>query len=131
MFGNTLEDLRRDVSDFRDHRNWRAYHTPKNLAISIAIETAELLENFQWKSDELIHKELKVNTRRRQVSDEIADIIIYCLSLCDVLEVDLGEIVSRKIRKNAKRYPVSALRKPFKKSENGRGTTPLSSNAVK
>src|SRR5467141_3842940 len=119
MFSNTLEDLRREVSDFRNNRNWRAYHTPKNLAISIAIETAELLENFQWKTDELIHKELKVETRRKQVSDEIADIFIYCLSLCDVLEVDLGEIVRRKIRKNAKRYPVNALRKLSKSQRLG------------
>src|SRR6266487_3721301 len=100
----SVNDLRRKVSDFRDRRGWLKYHTPKNLAISIAIETAELLEHFQWQTDEEIANQLKLDRKRADVSDELADVMIYCLSLSDILHIDLAGAINHKIRKNAGKY---------------------------
>lgn len=94
-----FNELRKLVSDFRDRRDWGKYHTPRNLSESIAIESAELLELFQWGSDygDIEDEELK---------DEMADILIYLLSLADAADIDLGEAVKKKVRKNKERYPV-------------------------
>lgn len=89
------------VNEFRDERNWRQYHNPKDLAISISIEAAELLEDFQWINSEEALKENKENIR-----EEIADVLIYSLMLCSDLDLDVNEIVEEKIVKNEKKYPV-------------------------
>ena len=89
------------VNEFRDERNWRQYHNPKDLAISISIEAAELLEDFQWINNEEALKENKENIR-----EEIADVLIYSLMLCSDLDLDVKEIVEEKIVKNGKKYPV-------------------------
>ncbi|KMM37209.1 nucleotide pyrophosphohydrolase [Guptibacillus hwajinpoensis] len=89
------------VNEFRDERNWRQYHNPKDLAISISIEAAELLEDFQWINSEEALKENKENIR-----EEIADVLIYSLMLCSDLDLDVIEIVEEKMVKNGKKYPV-------------------------
>lgn len=103
----TFNQLRLKVSEFRDQRNWKKYHTPKNLAISIAVETSELLEQFQWKTDEEISREVKNHSKILEVSAELADIVIYCLALSDILGIDLAHAITRKILQNAKKYPVT------------------------
>lgn len=91
------------VSDFRDDRGWKKFHTPRNLSESISIESAELLELFQWsKSYEEIDEE--------SLKEEMADILIYLLSLADAADIDLEEAVREKIEKNKKRYPVKETR---------------------
>lgn len=102
----TIASLRERVSNFRDERNWLKDNTPKNLAISISVEAAELLEHFQWKTDEQIRDVLVDSGRRSQVSDELADVLIYCLSFSDVLSTDIAEAIDAKLRKNAEKYPV-------------------------
>ena len=93
------------VSDFRDERNWRKYDTPKNLAVSICIEAAELLEQFQWKNDEEVSRMLHDANKKNEVSDEVADVMIYCLGLSDILNIDVAGAVKRKLEKNSRKYP--------------------------
>ena len=99
----TLDELRRAVSEFVDARDWRQFHTPKNLAASIAIEAAELLEQFQW-TDDLSPE------RKLPVTEELADVVIYCLALTNVLDIELSEAIRHKLQRNQVRYPVQEYR---------------------
>ena len=84
---------------FRDERDWKQFHTPKNLALALSIEAAELTELFLWKKDgELVDEE--------QVSEELADIVCFVLYLVDHYKLDLATIVEEKIKKNELNYPV-------------------------
>jgi len=94
------------VRSFRDKRDWSIYHKPKDLAISIAIEAAELLELFQWLSDEDIEQLKRSQKFISRVAEEIADILIYLLSLVDILGINLVEQVKRKIKANETKYPL-------------------------
>jgi NTP pyrophosphatase (non-canonical NTP hydrolase) len=96
-----IQSLINLVNKFRDERNWRQYHNPKDLAISISIEAAELLEDFQWISSEKALQENKENIR-----EEIADVLIYSLMICSDLELDVKQIVEEKLEKNGEKYPV-------------------------
>lgn len=89
---------------FRDERDWKQYHKPKDLAISISLEASELLENFQWKSDEEA-----INENFENIQDEMADVLLYLISMSDALEVDLVEIAERKLEKNILKYPVDKV----------------------
>jgi len=91
---------------FRDERLWRKYHKPKDLAIAISIEASELLQLFLWLTDEEIESLVKKDKFIKRVSEEIADIFIYILSMVDILNLDLEKIVLEKIEKNKKKYPV-------------------------
>jgi dCTP diphosphatase len=92
------------IRKFRDERDWLQFHNPKNLAVSISIEAAELLELFQWKSAEESARHAEEN--REKVSDEMADVAIYLLELADVLGIDLAQAIDAKLVKNAAKYPV-------------------------
>ncbi|MGG4548371.1 nucleotide pyrophosphohydrolase [Rossellomorea marisflavi] len=96
-----IQQLMNKINQFRDDRNWRPNHNPKDLAISISIEAAELLEDFQWVTSE---EALEENTEN--IREEIADILIYSLTLCSELGFDVKEIVEEKIVKNGLKYPV-------------------------
>ena len=88
------------VTAFRDVRDWRQFHTPKDLALSLTLEAAELLEIFQWSGIDL-----QVNEKRAQMQEELADVLIYCILLADVTGMDLDDIVLAKLRKNEEKYP--------------------------
>jgi dCTP diphosphatase len=102
------------VREFRDARNWRQFHSPKNLSMSIAIEAAELMEHFQWLSHEetteLVHNNFQA---RHAIIEELADVLIYCFSLADVLDCDVTEIIFNKLAKNDQKYPVDKYRGKF------------------
>lgn len=102
----TLQNLRDEVYRFNSDREWRQFHTPKNLAAAISIEAAELLEHLQW-SDELAPEQLP------QLVEELADVVLYCLTLSNVLEVDLSQAVRQKIARNASKYPADEYRGRF------------------
>lgn len=99
--GITVESLMQKVLEFRDQRNWKQYHNPKDLAISLVLEASELLENFQWKTSEQA-----IQDKKEEIRDELADVMIYILLLSDGLGVDLEEAVLAKIKKNKEKYPV-------------------------
>jgi dCTP diphosphatase len=103
-----LPELKQRIRDFRDARDWKRFHTPKNLAISISLEAAELLEHFQWKTPE--ESEEHARTETEALSDEMADIAIYLIGLADNLGIDLGEAILRKLDKNNAKYPVEKSR---------------------
>jgi NTP pyrophosphatase (non-canonical NTP hydrolase) len=106
----TVAQLREAVATFVDEREWRPFHTPKNLAMSLAIEAAELMEHFQWLDvDESIARGRDPATREK-IADEIADVCCYLLSLVNTLELDLSEAVLAKLIKNARKYPADEVR---------------------
>lgn len=104
---SSITAIQQAVREFRDARAWRQFHSPKNLSMSIAIEAAELMEHFQWlttaEATELAQED---PTARQAIAEELADVLIYCLSLADILEFDVGKIIFDKIAKNEEKYPV-------------------------
>ena len=102
----TLAEVKERIRRFLREREWESQHTPKNLAMSIAIEAAELMEIFQWTpSEEAASYARGSEERLRHVQEEVADVVIYCVSLANALEFDLARALDEKIRRNAVRYP--------------------------
>ena len=106
----SFDELVRQVLAFRDERDWRQFHNPKDLAISISLEAAELLEHFQWKSPAEVAALVADPQGQRQVSWEMADILILLISLADVLGTDLVKAAQEKLQENERRYPVERAR---------------------
>lgn len=110
----TVQQLKDRVQHFINERDWRQYHDPKNLAMSIAIEAAELMEHFQWwRSDELsaVGRDEKAMADIRQ---ELADITCYVLSFASAMGIDLASAVQDKLARNAQKYPVERFRGRFR-----------------
>lgn len=95
------------IRKFRDERDWMQFHDPKNMAISISLEAAELLEHFQWKTKEEVEAYLREKTSKAEVADEMADIAMYLFEMADNMGVDLIQVMDKKLVKNAKKYPVA------------------------
>jgi len=101
-----LDEARR----FRDARDWSQFHTPKNLAAAIAIEAAELQEQFLWKTDKEIAQNLEASPKRDSVVEEVADIFLFALLLADRLGIDVGQAIADKLAVNEQKYPVALAR---------------------
>ena len=97
----TLDELMKEAALFRDERNWRQFHNPKDLAISVSLEAAELLEIFQWSAEDV-----EVSERTDEIKEELADVMLYALLLADRLGLDPAEIIEDKLEKNREKYPV-------------------------
>ncbi len=110
-----MEDLIRAVLRFRDEREWRQFHNPKDLAISIALEAAELLEQFQWKRPDEVDALLADAASRQRVGEEMADVLILLISLADAVGIDLVAAAEAKLADNARKYPVDRARGSAKK----------------
>lgn len=106
----TVADLRAAVHSFVERRDWYRYHTPKNLAMSIAIEAAELMEHFQWGSLEESTALLADESARAEIADELADILIYCLSFANSGGIDVTTAIQTKLARNETRFPVDQVR---------------------
>jgi dCTP diphosphatase len=102
----TVQELRLAVRKFVEERNWGHYHSPKNLAISIAIEAAEIMEHFQWHTTQESYELLLDPARKAEAADELADVLIYCLSLANQMDVDISSVVIEKLERNQTRFPV-------------------------
>ena len=96
------------IRKFRDDRDWKQFHNPKDLAVSISIEAAELLELFQWQTGE--ESARFAAESRERVSEEIADVAIYLVKLADITGIDLAQAIEAKLEKNASKYPVDKSR---------------------
>ncbi|MDI6453542.1 nucleotide pyrophosphohydrolase [Peloplasma aerotolerans] len=92
-----MKEIIDQLIKFRDDRNWKQFHTPENLSKSIVLEAAELLENYQWGT---------MNENKENIKEEIADIVAYCLLLCDCYGFDIKDILKEKIEKNEVKYPI-------------------------
>lgn len=108
-----LDQLKLRIRQFADERDWQQYHSPKNLAMALIVEAAELVEHFQWLTEE--QSQTLTPEKLAQVSDELADIQIYLIRIADQLKVDLLEAVDKKIEKNAVKYPADKVRGSAKK----------------
>jgi NTP pyrophosphatase (non-canonical NTP hydrolase) len=104
----TLTGLRDALRRFAAARDWQQFHTPKNLAMALSVEAAELLEHFQWLTPA---QSARLDERgKRAVADEIADVLLYLTRLADVLDIDPLAAARRKIRINARKYPVRSAK---------------------
>ena len=106
----TLADLRGLVRRFVDERDWRQFHSPKNLSMSLAIEAAELMEHFQWIDSADSRRVADDPERLAAIRDEIADVLCYLLALANELDLDLSTAVRDKMIKNAAKYPAEQSR---------------------
>ena len=95
-----IDNLYKSILEFRNARDWKQFHTPENLAKSISIEAAELLEHFQWGDDYSVN----------ELSDELADILIYSFLMAEAVGVDIEEIMLKKLERNKSRFPVEKVK---------------------
>ena len=106
----TFEETQAKALQFRDDRDWLQFHNPKDLALSISLEAAELLECFQWSGTDL-----EATTKQDAMAEELADIFNYCILMADVLDIDLLQTLNSKIDANAAKYPVAKAKGSAKK----------------
>lgn len=100
-----MDELINKIIVFRDERDWRQFHNPKDLAISLTLEASELLENFQWKSSEQA-----IAANLSDIQDELADVLIYSLMLAHDLDIDVKAAILQKLEKNEQKYPVDKFK---------------------
>lgn len=110
-----ISRLRRLAQDFVDERDWNKYHNPKDLAISIAIEAAELMEIFQWAGPKEVAKMMENAEKIVSIKEELADVMILCLNLANTLNIDVSQAISEKIKKNKAKYPAELFRGNYRK----------------
>ena len=106
----TFEEATAKALKFREERDWAQFHNPKDLAISISLKAAELLEVFQWSGTDVA-----VSKKQNCMSEELADVVIYCIYLADTIGIDLSEAVNAKIDINLQKYPKEKSRGNSKK----------------
>ena len=109
----SLSDLQRQIRQFCDNRDWDQFHNPKDLAISLSLEAAEVLEHFQWKTAE--EMALHIVDQKEAVGEELADVFYWLLLLANKLDVDLVEAFEAKMKKNEAKYPVEKAKGSHKK----------------
>lgn len=103
-----INDVVKRIIKFRDDRDWKKFHNPKDVALSLVLESCELLEHFQWKDKEELDDYVKGH--KDEISDELADILYWVLLMSHDLEIDILDALDRKIKKNEKKYPVEKAR---------------------
>lgn len=99
-----IESLRSRLRLFAEERDWDKFHSPKNLAAALSVEAAELLEHFQWLTES--ESASLSNEKRLEVSEELADVLLYLIRLADKLDIDLVQSAEQKLLRNAEKYPV-------------------------
>jgi dCTP diphosphatase len=115
-----LAELRTAVRQFVAERAWEPFHSPKNLAASVAIEAAELLEHVQWMDVEESRRLAADAARKQKMAEEMADVLCYVLALANVLELDLTQATLAKLQKNREKYPVAEYRGRYGPDDPGR-----------
>ena len=98
------KELLRRIIAFRDARDWKQFHNPKDMAISLVLEANEFLEHFQWKNPEEVKQH--INENKEEISDELADVLYWVLLISNDLNIDLYDALTRKMAKNEAKYPV-------------------------
>ena len=111
-------DIQNQLKEFASERDWEQFHTPKNIAMALSVESSELVEIFQWLKPE--ESQLPITKQLELFNSEVADIAMYLLRFCDLLDVNLERAIEEKLVKNAQRYPVT-LSKGNAKKYNQRG----------
>lgn len=106
----TLAQLKQAIRHFVDERDWRQFHTPKDLAIGLSIESAEVLEHFRFRSLAETEALLKDPEKRRAIGHELADVLYFTLLMCEQFEMDASALLQEKMTISAARYPVEKAR---------------------
>ena len=108
-----IKQIQQQLSKFASDRDWEQFHTPKNLTMALSVEASELVEIFQWLTPE---QSSNLNDKQMNaVNEEVADVAIYLLRLCDVLDINLSDVVENKIKVNGEKYPVDLSKGNAKK----------------
>ena len=108
-----IKNLTKKIVAFRDERDWKQFHNQKDMAISLALEAAEVLEHFQWKTNEEIEKYLKTN--KKEIGEELADVLYWVLLMSHELGIDIVEEGLKKLEKAKKKYPIEKAKGSNKK----------------
>jgi len=108
-----LNDSIKKILAFRNARNWKQFHNPKDLAISLSLEASEVLEHFQWKSREEIEEYIK--THKEHIGEELADVFYWVLLMSHDLKIDIIGALDKKMKENAEKYPVKKVKGKHKK----------------
>ncbi|MDQ1007730.1 NTP pyrophosphatase (non-canonical NTP hydrolase) [Streptomyces sp. V4I23] len=103
--GLDVAGLQRRLAEFAAARDWQPYHTPKNLAVALSVEAAELVEIFQWLTPEQSARVMEEEDTAHRVRDEVADVLAYLLQFCEVLGIDVLQALADKIDRNERRFP--------------------------
>lgn len=111
-----LDAMTAQVRDFCDARDWRKYHTPKELAIGMATESSELLQLFRFMSDERIAEMFEDAEQRQAIEDEVADTLLFLLRFTDLNYIDLPAALSSKLKRNGERYPIDTGSNEYRKA---------------
>lgn len=110
----TIEELKEAVARFVAQRDWEQFHDPKNLAMSIAIEAAELMEHVQWLRTDQVRPDAIPETGRQEMAEELADVVCFTLSFANAMDIDIASAVRAKMIKNAQKYPQEKFRGRFR-----------------
>ncbi|WP_434212196.1 nucleotide pyrophosphohydrolase [[Pseudomonas] boreopolis] len=121
---DVLQELQSAMRQFAQERDWEQFHSPKNLVMALSIEASELMEHFQWLTE--AQSRTLPDERKAQVGTEIADVLLYLLRLCDVLQIDPADAARRKLALNAQKYPVELARGRSDKYTELHGNKPAS-----
>lgn len=108
-----FKKLTKSITDFRDARNWKQFHNAKDMALSLTLEAAEVLEHFQWKNADEMERYVKES--KEAVAEELADVLYWVLLMAHDLHIDVVKAFAAKMRKNRKKYPVRKSRNSHKK----------------
>jgi len=114
-----VAQLRQLVERFVDRRDWQQFHSPKNLSMSVAIEAAELMEHFQWLSDQQSRQVADEPDKLERVADELADVLYYTLAMANQLGLDLSTAMQKKMAKNEQKYPADEYRGRYGPEDTG------------
>jgi NTP pyrophosphatase (non-canonical NTP hydrolase) len=112
----SLDELKERLREFARERDWDQFHSPKNLAMALIVEAAELLEHFQWLTEAQSQGQALTPEKREQVAQELADVLLYLVRLADRLDIDLLDAAQRKLLINAQKYPADTVRGSAKKA---------------
>jgi len=99
-----IEDLIKKIISFRDARDWKQFHNPKDVSLSLVLEAGEVMEHFQWKSEKEIEEYVKTN--KEDIGDELADVLNWVLLMGHDLDIDVFDALDKKIKKNEEKYPI-------------------------
>jgi NTP pyrophosphatase (non-canonical NTP hydrolase) len=116
----TISELREIIRKFVDERDWRQFHAPKNLAMALAIEAAELMEHFQWLNVDDSRELIGDREKLAAIGEELADVIGYGLALANELNLDVSDSIRNKMVKNAQKYPADEFRGRYSREQKGR-----------
>ncbi len=111
----TISELKSIVQKFCEDRNWDQFHDPKELAIGVVTEAAELLDIFRFKSKEQMNDLLNDSSRRNDIEEELADTLYFLLRFAQLYDIDLSDVIAKKVEKNEKKYPLDLAKGSNKK----------------